>query len=316
MSTSDDSLGNSCDNPTRSGGDNPPFRQDTGDTHDSTVSQDNNTTTNGVAPGNSRTRPANLRDEANGDDNSGFATSDFPPLPTHSNYPLFAEVRRLKEALQTENRKVAALEEELAAIKRWLGQAPAEVVALLPSEATKNQAVAADGATSDAAGGSADTGGRAGSASHERFRQRTGNPRSSFFTNSRVDLNYNYRTNHGQDTGGNRRDGSDIAATCLRRVGAGGAQGRLDLPGEQDDRSGGEHGSGLVATIGYSVSSRRDGRGRRGRGGRGRGTSSSETGRPRYVLNPADYGNPFPGPNTAAGGGWDSYEDKEGLGDW
>lgn len=223
-------------------------------------------------------------------------------------------MRRLKEALQTENRKVAALEEELGAIKRWLGQAPAEIVALLPSEATKNQAVSADGATSDA-GGSADTGGRAGSASHERFRQRTGNPRSSFFTNSRVDLNYNYRTNPGQNTGGNGRNGSDVAAARLRNVGAGGAQGRLDLPGEGHDRSGGQHGSGLVATIDYSVSSRRDGQGsRRGRGARRRG--SSEAVRSYYVHNAADYGNPFPGPNTAAGGGWDDAGSQSNLGDW
>lgn len=224
-------------------------------------------------------------------------------------------MHRLKEALQTENRKVAALEEELAAIKRWLGQAPAEVMALVSSKAAENQVVS-DGATSDA-GGSVDTSGRAGSASHERFRQRTGNPRSSFFTNSRVDLNYNYRTNPGQDMGGNRRDGGGVAATRLRNVGAGGAQGRLDLPGEQDDRSGGEHGSGLVATIAYGVSSRRDGRGRRGRGARGRG--SGETGRRRYVLNAADYGNPFPGPNTAAGGGWDdagSQSNLQATGGW
>ncbi|KAL1617300.1 hypothetical protein SLS54_007853 [Diplodia seriata] len=152
------------------------------------------------SPNNTRTGLGNPRESPDGDDaNSGFATSGSPPLPTLSTHPLFEEVRRLKAELEAERRKAAALEKELAAAKHWFSQAPAEVAALVSSNGTKNETATAGG--------------------HEEFRQRTGNPCSSFFSsNSRIDPSYRHHGNSNQNARRLADGGHDRAEDAHSRL--------------------------------------------------------------------------------------------------
>ncbi|OJD34361.1 uncharacterized protein BKCO1_2300036 [Diplodia corticola] len=183
---------------------------DSPETTSNTVPHEKVTVSND-STGNIRVTPTNPRDGPSSDGpNSGVATSDFPPLPTRPNNLLMGEVRRLKEALESERGKVTMLEKELAllaAARRWLSQAPAEVAALISSNATENEnaasaAAVAAGAVGDHGGdavGMASVGGADGN--HEGFRERTGNPRSSFFSNTRIGPFYHCHADQDRDSG-------------------------------------------------------------------------------------------------------------------
>ncbi|KAL1634436.1 hypothetical protein SLS58_010677 [Diplodia intermedia] len=193
------------------------------------------------SPNDTRTGLGNPRESPDNDDtNSGFATSGSPPLPTLSTHPLFEEVRRLKAELEAERRKAAALEKELAAAKHWFSQAPAEVAALVSSNVTKNETAAAG--------------------SHEDFRQRTGNPCSSFFSsNSRIDPSYNHHVNPNQNARRLADGGHDRAEDAHSRLLGpsdylGHGSGASDST-SREIRGGGSHGNpfpGPLAATDYS----------------------------------------------------------------